>query len=92
MSDHAGYLAFVRRILRAASARVASADPEDLAELLALRGALDEAIDRAAVAMHEQGRSWTEIGAALGVSRQAARQRWADNSGLSADRPPISAA
>lgn len=91
MSDHASFFAFARRILRAASARVASADPEDLAELLALRGALDEAIDRAAVAMHEQGRSWTEIGAALGVSRQAARQRWADNLRLSADRAPISA-
>lgn len=89
--DHTKFLAFARRILRAASKRMADADPEDLAELVALREAVDEAIDNAARAVHANGASWTEIGAALGVSRQAARQRWADKVELSADRTTVGA-
>jgi hypothetical protein len=87
MSDQAEFLAFVRRILAAASRRVARSDPEDLAALLGLRDAVDAAIDRAAVALHDEGRSWGEIGRACGITRQAARQRWADNAELSQDRP-----
>lgn len=34
------------------------------------------AIDDAAVQLHDAGYSWTEIARELGVSRQAARQRW----------------
>lgn len=78
--DHAEFMAFARRILRAASKRMSTADPEDLADLVQLRASVDEAIDNAARAVHAGGASWTEIGAALGISRQAARQRWADNS------------
>lgn len=76
MSDHSEFMAFARRILRALSARVGDADPEDLAELVAMRAAVDEAIDNAARAVHANGASWAQIGAALGVSKQAAQQRW----------------
>ena len=74
--DHAEFMAFARRILRAASKRMGEADPEDLADLVALRDAVDEAIGNAAVAVHKGGASWAQIGAALGVSKQAAQQRW----------------
>lgn len=83
--DHAEFMAFARRILRAASRRMADADPEDLADLVALRAAVDEAIDTAARAVHDGGASWTQIGDAVGITRQAARQRWADNARLSAE-------
>jgi anti-sigma regulatory factor (Ser/Thr protein kinase) len=74
--DHAEFMAFARRILRAASRRMAEADPEDLADLVALRAVVDEAIDNAARAVHASGASWGQIGAAVGTSRQAAQQRW----------------
>ena len=74
--DHAEFMSFARRILRAASKRMSAADPEDLADLVALRATVDEAIDNAARAVHAGGASWAQIGAALGVSKQAAQQRW----------------
>jgi hypothetical protein len=78
--DHAEFMSFARRILRAASRRMSEADPEDLADLVALRATVDEAIDNAARAVHAGGASWAQIGAALGVSKQAAQQRWGRSS------------
>ena len=74
--DHAEFMAFTRRILRAASKRMALADPEDLADLVQLRAAVDEAIDAAARSVHEGGASWGQIGAATGMTKQAAHKRW----------------
>ena len=70
------YLRFVTRILKAAQRRIADADPEDLAAMVDLRNALDEAIDGAARGMHDAGFSWTEIARPLGISRQAALKKW----------------
>lgn len=86
--DHAEFAGFVRRILRAYSRRVQAADPEDLAELLELRAAVDEAIDRAARGMHAAGFSWSEIAAATGTTRQAAWKRWASTPGLQQNAEP----
>lgn len=74
--DHSEFVAFARRILRACSRRMAAADPEDLADLIALRAEVDEAIARAVASVHEGGASWAEIGRALGTTRQAAQQRY----------------
>jgi hypothetical protein len=41
-----------------------------------LRDLGDELIDRCVAAAREQGRSWSEIGAIMGVSKQAAQQRF----------------
>lgn len=85
--DHSEFRAFVVRILRAYSRRVAHADVEDLAELLAVRDAVDEAITRAVAGLREAGRSWGEIAAATGTTRQAAQQRWGVKVALTLDRP-----
>jgi predicted transcriptional regulator len=37
---------------------------------------LDEAISRAVAGLRKAGYSWSEIAARLGVTRQAAQQRW----------------
>lgn len=37
---------------------------------------LNAVVRDAAVGLHEAGCSWGEIGAPLGITRQAARQRW----------------
>lgn len=71
------FAAFARRIIRAYSRRVANGDVEALVGLVRLSDDLTAAIDSAAVALHDFGYSWTEIADRLGVSRQAARQRWA---------------
>lgn len=76
--DHTEYTAAVARMIRAAGRRYADADPVDLVELVQLHDALDDALVTAVRAQHAQGQSWTDIGRALGVTRQAARQRFAD--------------
>jgi hypothetical protein len=67
---------FARRIVRAYGRRVADGDIGALADLAALAADVDDAIRVACAGLHATGYSWTEIGTQLGVSRQAARQRW----------------
>jgi len=45
--------------------------------MTSLTAELDEAISQAVAGLRETGYSWTEIAARLGVTRQAAQQRWA---------------
>jgi ribosomal protein S20 len=70
------YASFIRRILRAYSRRVADGDVEALADMTGLATELDEAITEAVIGLREAGYSWAEIAARLGVTRQAAQQRW----------------
>lgn len=72
------FAAFVGRVVRAHGRRVASGDVEALADLLALAGQLDAAIDHAVAGLRRHGYSWGEIASRIGVTRQAARQRWRD--------------
>lgn len=75
--------AFVRRILRAYARRVADGDVEALRSLATLSTEVD-AVTRLAVAELRKAPyrySWTEIGARLGVSKQAAQERYGDKSG-----------
>ncbi len=68
--------AFARRIMRAYGRRVADRDIEGLAGLAALRTELDVQIADTAKALQAQGYSWAEIGRTLGISKQAAQQRF----------------
>lgn len=70
------YAAMVRRILRAHGRRVGDADPEDLAELVAMRETLDAAIAVAVKGQRRNGFSWAAIGRGLGITRQAAQMAW----------------
>lgn len=70
------YAAFVRRILRAYARRVATGDVEALTDMVGLAAQLDDAIGQAVTGLRAHGYSWAEIGARLGISRQAAQQRW----------------
>jgi hypothetical protein len=74
--ENGAYSAFLRRAIRAAGRRVAGGDVEGLADLLSLAGELDRAIDTAVRGLRETGFSWGEIASRVGVSRQAAQQRW----------------
>ena len=70
------YAAFVRRILRAYSRRVGNGDVEALTLMLGLPEEIDTAIAEAVKGLRACGYSWAEIGSRLGITRQAAQQRW----------------
>lgn len=65
-----------RRFARALARRAAEGDDTALEQLVEVRAAVDEALGDAARSMHGFGYSWTEIGDRLGITRQAARQRF----------------
>lgn len=71
------YAAFVSRILRAMGARVGDRDIEALPVLGELAAELDRVTLLAVANLYAAGFSWTDIGRALGITRQAARQRYA---------------
>ncbi|WP_433652082.1 hypothetical protein ACQP2C_06355 [Micromonospora zamorensis] len=70
------FAAFGRRIIRAHGRRVATGDVEALRDLVALSSVIDDAIGEAVIGLRAFGYSWSEIGSRLGISKQAAQQRW----------------
>lgn len=71
------FAAMMRRMLAAHGRRVADADVEDLADLMALQADLDAAIAYAVTESRARhGRSWADIGRAAGVEKQTAHERW----------------
>lgn len=71
------YAQMMKRMLRAHGRRVADADVEDLADLIALQVDLDEAIAYAVTESRTRhARSWADVARAAGSTKQAAQQRW----------------
>ena len=70
------YTAFVGRVIRAYSRRVAAGDVDAIAAMIQTAADLDAAIHQAVLGLRRNGYSWAEIGMRLSVSRQAAQQRW----------------
>lgn len=66
----------VRRVLRAYGRRVGDGDVEALALMLGLAEKIDTAVAEAVKGLRNHGYSWAEIGSRLGITRQAAPQRW----------------
>jgi hypothetical protein len=76
--ENSDFSKFVARVVRAAGRRVADGDIDGLSELVALRADLDAAIENAVIGLRAEphAQSWGAIAARLGVTRQAAMQRW----------------
>jgi DNA-directed RNA polymerase specialized sigma24 family protein len=70
------YAAFVRRVIRAYSRRVAQGDIDAITDMAAASAELDTAIRQAVTGLRAKGYSWADIATRLGVTRQAAQQRW----------------
>jgi hypothetical protein len=70
------YAAFARRVLRAYSRRVSQGDIDALADMADLSAEIDTATGLAVAGLRARGYSWAEIGTRLGITRQAAQQRW----------------
>jgi hypothetical protein len=74
--ENDAYGAFARRVLRAYARRIATGDIEALPLMTALAADLDTAITAAVGGLRDFGYSWAEIATRLGITRQAAQQRW----------------
>jgi hypothetical protein len=72
------YAAFLRRVIRAYSRRVADGDIEAITTMAALAGHLEDATRQAITGLRALGYSWADIAMRLGITRQGAQQRWAD--------------
>ena len=83
--ENAEFTSFGRRVLRAAGRRVAAGDVDALPALAALSAELDAAIAAAVSGLRQAGYSWGDIAARLGVTRQAAHQRWSSVPAVSSD-------
>jgi hypothetical protein len=70
------YAAFVRRVLRAYSRRVASGDIEAITEMAPIVAEMDTAIRDAITGLRARGYNWADIAARLSITRQGAQQRW----------------
>jgi hypothetical protein len=70
------YAAFLRRVIRAYSRRVAEGDIEAITVMAALAGDLEEATRQAITGLRGWGYSWADIAMRLGITRQGAQQRW----------------
>jgi hypothetical protein len=70
------YAAFTRRIVAAHGRRIAAGDVEGLADLIALGTEIERATATAVAGLRAFGYSWAEIASRLGITRQAAQQRW----------------
>ena len=70
------YAAFVRRVIAAYSHRVAAGDIDAISDMTRTAAESDDAISQAVTGLRAAGHSWADIAARLGVTRQAAQQRW----------------
>jgi hypothetical protein len=77
--ENQDYAAFSRRVIRAQARRIAAGDVEELGQLLGLERELQVAIQTAVDGLRGQGYSWADIALRIGITRQAAHQRWATN-------------
>ncbi|SNY09765.1 hypothetical protein [Paractinoplanes atraurantiacus] len=79
--ENSQFDAFVRRILRAYARRVAAGDVESLTSLASLSAEVDTTIRLAVAGLRRApySYSWSEIADRLGVSKQAAQQRFGDS-------------
>jgi hypothetical protein len=72
------YGVFARRVLRAYARRIATGDIDAITDLNNLFYEVETALGKAVIGLHLLGYSWADIGHRLGVTRQAAHQRWGD--------------
>ena len=70
------FAGFARRIIRAYGRRIAAGDVEALPELAELSRNLDDVMGQAVAGLKAQGYSWAEVADRLGITRQAAQQRF----------------
>ena len=83
MVDNDAFASFVRRIMKAYAKRIGDGDIGALADLAAVRDAVDDALAAAVANLRAEPHaySWTQIGRELGITKQAAMKRWPNSGG-----------
>ena len=76
VTENDQYGAFARRVIRAYARRVTAGDIDALTAMTRLADDLDIAIHHAVTGLRSHGYSWADIAIRLGITRQAAQQRW----------------
>jgi len=77
VAETEAYAAMLSRMIAAYGRRLADGDPADLARAMTLQDLLGSVIAQGvADARATHGWSWSEIGEAAGISRQAAQQKY----------------
>ena len=74
--ENDAFAAFARRVLRAYARRIATGYIDALEAMTDLSAEIDAAIGQAVTGLRGFGYSWADIGTRLGITRQAAQQRW----------------
>lgn len=77
--ENGEYASSIGRMLRSYRRRISEGDTTDLADFAALIKLAEHELGEAAIALQSRGFSWADVGAALGISRQAAQQRFGRN-------------
>lgn len=67
------YADMLARMVKAYAKRVGNGDPVDLARMVEIRRAFDQAILEAVRGQREAGFSWREVAEGLGTTRQSAQ-------------------
>ncbi|MCU1601429.1 MAG: hypothetical protein JWO22_2138 [Frankiales bacterium] len=84
--DKNGTAAAAKRFIRATGRHVGYMDVANLVLLRELADAVDAAFDQAVTELHDRhGYSWAQIGRELGITRQAAQQRFGSSSSTTAN-------
>lgn len=84
--ENADYFQMVGRMVRGMGKRGANGDYTDLTEMAKVQQMMTEAMQTAVDGMREQqGYSWADIGEGLGITRQAAQQRFGRKATAEAD-------
>lgn len=74
--ENGKYAIFAGRMVRAYRRRIAEGDLADLADFAALITLAEHEFGEAVSALRSRGYSWADVGSVLGISRQAAQQRF----------------
>ena len=74
------YAAFLHRVIRAYSRRIAAGDIEAITLMATTAREIDTAMRHAITGLRATGYSWADVALRLGVTRQAAQQRWGGDS------------
>ena len=78
MTDNTDFFKMLNRMIKAGGKRAGNADEHDLSDFANLKDSLEHNLYLAVQMQLEQGKSYSDIGQALGISRQAAHKRFSD--------------
>lgn len=76
MTDNTDFFKMIERMLKAGSRRAGNADEHDLAHFASLKNILEDQLRQSVWMQRNQGKSWADIGNALGITKQAAFKRF----------------